>query len=333
SCNWPATSAGCFSQNIASPLALADICSVMLQKTMRGRHLRFLPAVVALAGSLAFVQAELPFRSEDCRPARPGRRPCDAATGLGAAPRLRLQAGFAFAAAAVATRWATRRHTALRAAGMGESTLMKKKQQKVREMEVGMLEGALTTLFKRMEEPDIFKVREILMRLAKTNPRPNQKLTGDWIIFWASREGCVDKLFGSGVTEEGWWLQMQEYLLRLSNKKQGRKVEAIEIVRKVGPFPNQSNSLKGTYAASGTNRLKIVFTEMKTDEGKDIEPRGGKDKMVVDVDVIYSSKNMIALQWEDANGECDFYVLTPVNSILEERDKYVGTSRARNFFN
>ena len=35
SCNWPATS-GCFSQNIASPLALADICSVMLQETMRG---------------------------------------------------------------------------------------------------------------------------------------------------------------------------------------------------------------------------------------------------------------------------------------------------------
>ena len=28
---------------------------------------------------------------------------------------------------------------------------------------------------------------------------------------------------------------------------------------------------------------------------------------VIDVDVIYSSKTMIALQWEDENGECDFY--------------------------
>ena len=89
------------------------------------------------------------------------------------------------------------------------------------------------------------------MRLAKTNKKPNQNLAGDWIIFWASREGCqkprllrlqkemprgVDKLFGTGMTDEGWWLQLQddfvcceslceslceEYLLRLSSKKQG----------------------------------------------------------------------------------------------------------------
>ena len=56
--------------------------------------------------------------------------------------------------------------------------------------------GALKTLFARMDEPDIYKarqkaqsrppagaqrwaqVREILMRLAKTNPRPNQNLAG-----------------------------------------------------------------------------------------------------------------------------------------------------------
>ena len=31
----------------------------------------------------------------------------------------------------------------------------------------------------------------------------------------------VDKLFGTGMTDEGWWLQLQEYLLRLSTKKQG----------------------------------------------------------------------------------------------------------------
>ncbi|CAL1149278.1 unnamed protein product [Cladocopium goreaui] len=226
-----------------------------------------------------------------------------------------------------------RRSTALRATGMGDATLMKKNRKKVKEMEVGMLEGALKTLFKRMDEPDIFKVREILMRLAKTNTKPNQNLAGDWIIFWASREGCVDKLFGTGMTDEGWWLQLQEYLLRLSTKKQGREAEAIEIVRKVGPFPNQSNSLKGTYVPSGTNRLKIIFTEFKTDDGKDMKPRGDQEEVVIDVDVIYSSKTMIALQWEDANGECDFYVLTRVNSIIEERDKFVGTSKARNFFN
>ncbi|CAK9011145.1 Uncharacterized protein SCF082_LOCUS10972, partial [Durusdinium trenchii] len=225
------------------------------------------------------------------------------------------------------------RHRSLRATGMGDATLMKKNRKKMKEMETGMLEGALKTLFRKMEEPDIFKVREILMRLAKTNQKPNQNLAGDWIIFWASREGCVDKLFGTGMTDEGWWMQLQEYLLRLGTRKEGRVAEAIEIVRKVGPFPNQSNCLKGTYMPSGTNRLKMIFTEFKTDDGKEMKARGDQEELVVDVDVIYSSKTMIALQWEDENGECDFYVLTRVNSILEERDKFVGTSRARTFFN
>lgn len=49
------------------------------------------------------------------------------------------------------------RRSALRASGMGDATLMKKERKKVKEMETGMLEGALKTLFERMDEPDIFK--------------------------------------------------------------------------------------------------------------------------------------------------------------------------------
>ena len=92
--------------------------------------------------------------------------------------------------------------------------------------------------------------------------------------------GGVDKLFGTGMTDEGWWLQLQEYLLRLSTKKQGREAEAIEIIRKVGPFPNQSNRLKGSYVPSGTNRLKMIFKEFTTDEGKDMKVRGDKEELV-----------------------------------------------------
>ena len=38
---------------------------------------------------------------------------------------------------------------------------------------------------------------------------------------WRPSSSGVDKLFGTGMTDEGWWLQLQEYLLRLSTKKQG----------------------------------------------------------------------------------------------------------------
>eukprot|EP00931_Biecheleriopsis_adriatica_P122796 TRINITY_DN97839_c0_g1_i1.p2 TRINITY_DN97839_c0_g1~~TRINITY_DN97839_c0_g1_i1.p2 ORF type:complete len:294 (+),score=56.10 TRINITY_DN97839_c0_g1_i1:55-936(+) len=217
--------------------------------------------------------------------------------------------------------------------GFKDGALTKQNKRKMKEMEAGMLEGALLTLFQRMEDaPDIYKVREILGKLAKLNPRPNQNLAGDWIIFWASREGCVDKLFGTGMTDEGWWMQLQEFLLRLGPSKKGRIAEAAEIIRKVGPFPNQSNSLKGKYAPTGTNRLRIIFDEIKTDDGKELTVREGERK-VVDCDVIYSSKTMMALQWEDANGECDFYVLTPVDDIKKKVDEFVGTAKARTFFN
>lgn len=179
------------------------------------------------------------------------------------------------------------------------------------------------------EEPSIYKVRDCLMRLSKNCPRPNQQIQGDWIIFWASREGCVDKLFGTGMTEP-WWMEMQEYLIRIGSRKEGRVVEAAEVIRRVGPFPNQSNSLKGTYSIAGTNSLQFRFTEIKTDDEKEIE--GCKEK-VIDVDVIYSSANMVALQYEDTSGECDFYVLTPVEDLTREVNRLVGAERARYFFN
>lgn len=214
-----------------------------------------------------------------------------------------------------------------------QRSLLKKENKRMKEMEAQMLERGLLELFDRMEEPDIYKVREILMRLAKLTPKPNQKLAGDWIIFWASREGCVDKLFGCGATDEGWYMQLNEYMLRFSTAKKGRVVEAAEIIRKVGPFPDRSYRMKGKYTIQGVNGLKIVFTDLKEPDGKEMEARGGKDKIVIDCDVLYSSKTMIAMQWEDNNGECDFYVLTPVEDIDAKADEFTGVSKAKTFFN
>lgn len=201
-------------------------------------------------------------------------------------------------------------------------------------MEAQMLEAGLLELFDKMEEPDIYKVREILMRLAKLSSKPNQRLAGDWIIFWASREGCVDRLFGSGATDEGWYMQLNEYMLRFSTAKKGKIAEAAEIIRKVGPFPDRSYRFKGKYVVEGVNGLKIVFDDLKEPDGKAMKARGGKNKLVIDCDVLYSSKTMLAMQWEDTNGECDFYVLTPVEEGIDERaDLFTGVAKAKTFFN
>lgn len=196
-----------------------------------------------------------------------------------------------------------------------------------------MLESALLALFEK-EQPSIYKVRDCLTRLARFTSRPNQSVAGDWIIFWASREGCVDKTFGTGVTVDDVWLEMQEYLIRLGSRKEGRTCEGAEILRKVGPFPNLSNSMKGKYEITGTNGLRIIFDDIKTDEDKDVSVKGENLKeKVVEVDVIYSSPAVIAMQTEDENGECDFYVLTPVRDLRREVNKFLGAERRRFLFN
>jgi len=200
-----------------------------------------------------------------------------------------------------------------------------------KEEQAAVIEGAILQLFQD-EEPSIYKVRDCLASLGKLVKKPNTSVAGDWIIFWASREGSVDKVFGPGVTKD-WWLQMPEYLIRFSTKQGGRVVEAAEVIRKVGPFPNQSNSLKGVYSVAGTNGLQIKYNKIQTDEEEDLPIPGGGEEMVIDVDVIYSSKTMLALQWQDTSGECDFFVLTPVEDTQRELDKLTGAERARFFFN
>jgi len=205
-----------------------------------------------------------------------------------------------------------------------------------KKQETAILETALLNLFKDTEAPDIFKIRDVLTRLARLTPKPNTAVSGNWIILWASREGCVDKTFTSGATNDVWWLELQEYVLRLSRRKEGRIAEAFEILRKVGPFPNQSNSLRGTYTTNGTNGLQITFTEFKTDDGSEVKLADDSvvKKKEVDLDVIYSSKNILAMQTtEEATGECDFFVLTPVDSIENECARQLGEERRRFFFN
>jgi len=202
-----------------------------------------------------------------------------------------------------------------------------------KEEEAKMLEAALLKLFE-YDEPDIFKVRDILSRLARLSKKPNAQIFGDWMIFWASARGCVDKVFGTGVTFKDQWVTLQEYLLRLSTKKEGRLVEAAEVLRRVGPFPNEHNIMKGVYAVSGTTTLRITFDDIKTQSDKKLELPDGATEKIIDLNVIYSSKGILAMQYTDEeSGECDFFVCTPVDDMQTELKKLLGLDRRRFLFN
>merc|ERR1711982_76144 len=105
------------------------------------------------------------------------------------------------------------------------------------------------------------------------------------------------------------------------------------VLRRVGPFPNQSNTMKGTYKATGTTGLTMEFTDIQTDQGKHVELENGlriADKQVV-LDCIYSSKTMLAFQSQEEDGECDFYVCTPLDNIYDKLDSLTTKDRTTTF--
>jgi len=195
-------------------------------------------------------------------------------------------------------------------------------------------------LFDETDLPDIFLMREILGRLSRFDPTPNRNIQGDWIIYWASKERAVDEIFGTGITIDSedmfgfGALVLDEFLLQFSSRKQGRKVLGVEVAKKTGPFPNQSNVLKGTHSIVGTRGLKIQFDDIKTAGADDVEVKGEKIlSKTVEVDVLYASKGMIALQTEAEAGEYDFFVLTPIDDIYSKHEQLLGQHRRRFLFN
>jgi len=200
--------------------------------------------------------------------------------------------------------------------------------------EVRLLEGVLLELLEDKDEPNIYKVREILARLSKTQKRPNQKLDGDWEVYWASRDSIVEKVWGTGLTVGDALVELKEIVLQLGNRKAGRVVEAAEITSRIGPFPNTANLMKGQYSAEGATSVELVFDMFEDLNGEPIELPGGLRKKVLNLDVIYASKNMIALQsQETSNNECDFYVLKAVEDYEMKRDEFLGLTRRKYFFN
>jgi len=258
-------------------------------------------------------------------------------------PQRQQQTALAIGLAAVASVGATsagsrrRRRTNALTARKASSAPLKVVEKAER---AKILEAALLQLFQD-EEPDILSVRECLARLAKLCPKPNAVIAGDWIIFWASREGAVDKIFGTGITVDNGWLVMMEFLLRFTDKKGGRICEGAEVLRKVGPFPNSYNTLRGTYTAQGTSGITITFDSVRDQadekdvEVKDVEGVVQKNgEKVVELNIIYSSPQIIAMQWADESGECDFFVMTPCAvGMNTELNKLLGAERSRFFFN
>jgi len=171
---------------------------------------------------------------------------------------------------------------------------------------------------------------------------PNLKMPGDWEFLWASNQASVDRFFGSGYTDDSWQYNLCEYLLRVERKKknrgeiessnEGSKCEAFEIIRKAGPYPDQYNCLKGKWAAADENRLQLVFNQAETDTGNPLTFRHKKKRMVVRLMVIYASKTLAALQTEDEEGKCDFYVMKHIEDIETRRDELIGITKNETFF-
>eukprot|EP00929_Paragymnodinium_shiwhaense_P016733 TRINITY_DN12535_c0_g1_i1.p1 TRINITY_DN12535_c0_g1~~TRINITY_DN12535_c0_g1_i1.p1 ORF type:complete len:315 (+),score=75.24 TRINITY_DN12535_c0_g1_i1:61-1005(+) len=297
----------------------------------RDRRCRSASAIVAATGAAAFAATMVPSSSSAfltggaTLPRTASTRHASVAEAIGVPqqdhsrstlPYMAASLTAAVGAAAAASASRVARGAASKTKGAITTKLQTKDQQ------AALLESVLLTLF-QADTPDIFRVRDCLTRLARLDPRPNSSIAGEWMIFWASKEGCVDQIFGTETTIDDPWKKIKEYMIRFTGKKQGRFVEGAEIVQPVGPFPNRQNSLFGKYAIMGTTSMRITFDDVQDDEKKAITFKDGAKEKVIDLNVIYASKRLVAMQWSDESGECDFFVLTPVE-WEEKRKKLLG---------
>lgn len=220
-------------------------------------------------------------------------------------------------------------------------SIVRGKKKSAREEKV--LEGILLDLCKEEDEPpDYSKIKGLLVRLAKSKGgqgAPNRNLQGDWLMLWAAKEGTVDRILGSGLTLEAWELSMQEFLLRIgkeqdSKGKKVRYIQACEVVRKFGPFPNYCNKITGTYQIAGTRAVQVQLNNVKDFEDNDIEFAAGAKEKNLRLDVIYSSDKILCLQWTDQEGDggAEFFVCEKVDDADRQINKFLGGERNRLFF-
>lgn len=106
-------------------------------------------------------------------------------------------------------------------------------------------------------------------------------------LTWVGSEDAVTHM-GTGLQNVP-LARLEDVFLRFLMK--GKRVEVLEVIRILGPFPNVRNTLLGDINTKKSNSLSLVYDSMIDGTGKEILAGNESKKKQVDLEVLYAGKN------------------------------------------
>uniref|UniRef100_A0A7S2UVC0 Plastid lipid-associated protein/fibrillin conserved domain-containing protein n=1 Tax=Fibrocapsa japonica TaxID=94617 RepID=A0A7S2UVC0_9STRA len=156
-----------------------------------------------------------------------------------------------------------------RSNGTEEKTLKKKNV----EQEAGIVADGLLELC-TAEKRDTEKISSVVEELKKYTdsimPAQSSNLRGDWEVVFVTDADALDHV-GTGLRKLPLTKMEAMFLSFDGSRSVGRSIEASEILRILGPFPNVKNKLSGTYKAQGARSLSIKYDLMIDGTGKEVK--------------------------------------------------------------
>lgn len=139
------------------------------------------------------------------------------------------------------------------------------------------------------------------LRSLSTTLRPAQSLdlNDDWRLVFANDDDAMCAV-GTGLHKLP-LTRMQDFFLTLSGSSSLRRIQAIEVLRVLGPFPNLRNTLTGQCKSTSPKSLNIRYTSMVDGTGKKTGSSfTGEQDRVIDVSVAFVGQKALVLNTFDS---------------------------------
>uniref|UniRef100_A0A7S2SLA9 Uncharacterized protein n=1 Tax=Eucampia antarctica TaxID=49252 RepID=A0A7S2SLA9_9STRA len=128
-------------------------------------------------------------------------------------------------------------------------------------------------------------------------------------LTWVGSDNAVTHI-GTGLQKVP-LARLEEVFLRFSMK--GKRIEVLEVLRILGPFPNIRNTLVGDVSSRNKDNLSFSYNSMIDGTGKEILAGTESKKKKVDLQVLFADKNALVLLVPPSDDDDDDNVTVAIN--------------------
>ncbi|CAM9131171.1 unnamed protein product [Choristocarpus tenellus] len=159
-----------------------------------------------------------------------------------------------------------------------------------------LVQGLMTQCKEKRRDLDAIARTVDGLRTLSSSLKPAQStsLSKDWRLFFVSSDDALSAM-GTGLHKLP-LTRMEDFFLSISGSgATGRRIEVVEVMRILGPFPNVRNTLKGMCKGVGPNSLSIKYTSMVDGTGKEVKSGKGELDRDFEVDVAFAGMDVMVM--------------------------------------